>query len=80
MWRSTSGVTTLSDAFLRLQLRAVRETGTARVMLVDGDDRGELERRIAALAYEHGLELSVEFDADSFSIREPAPARRAALG
>ena len=41
--------------------------------------RGALER-IATLAYEQGLELSVEFDADSFSIRELAPTRRAALG
>ena len=49
-------------------------------MLIDGDGRGELGRRVATLAYEQGLELSVEFDADSFSIRELAPTRRAALG
>ena len=73
-------MTTLSDAFLQLQLRAVRETGTARVMLVDGDDPGELARRLADLAYEQGLEIDIEFDADSFSIVEPTPARRAALG
>jgi hypothetical protein len=72
-------VSTLSDAFLRLQLRSVRELGSARVMLVESDDRGELAKRIGTLAYEQGLEINVEFDADSFSILE-APARRAALG
>ena len=71
-------MSTLSDAFLRLQLRSVRETGTARVMLVEGDDRRELERRIAALAYEQGIGVHVEFDAYSFSLVEIP--RRAALG
>jgi hypothetical protein len=76
---STSGVSTLSDAFLRLQLRFVRETGTARVMLVEGDDPAELAARLGTLADEQGLSVDVEFDADSFSIVETRPAR-AALG
>jgi hypothetical protein len=76
---STSGVSTLSDAFLRLQLRFVRETGTARVMLVEGDDPAELAARLGTLADEQGLSVDVEFDADSFSIVEARPAR-AALG
>ena len=80
MPRSTSAVSTLSDAFLRLQLRAVRETGTARVMLLDGDDRAELAERIAALAYEQGLEVHVQFEPESFSILERVLARRTALG
>ena len=79
MRRSTSVVSTLSDAFLRLQLRSVRETGTARVMLLDGDDRTELERRLGVLSFEQGLAITVEFDADSLSILEVPPAR-AALG
>ena len=77
MRRSTSVVSTLSDAFLRLQLRAVRETGTAQVMLLEEDDRAELERRLGILAYEQGLAVNVEFDADSFSIVEVPPARAA---
>jgi hypothetical protein len=72
-------VSTLSDAFLRLQLRSVRETGTARVMLVEGDDPAELAARLGALAEEQGLSVYVEFDADSFSIVETTPAR-VALG
>ena len=79
MRRSTSAVSTLSDAFLRLQLRSVRETGTARVMLVEGDDPAELAARLGALAEEQGLSVYVEFDADSFSIVETTPAR-VALG
>ena len=71
-------MSTLSDAFLRLQLRSVRETGSARVMLVEGDDRRELERRLAALAYEQGIGIHVEFDEDSFSIVETRA--RAAFG
>jgi hypothetical protein len=77
--RTTTAMSTLSDAFLRLQLRGVRETGTARVMLVEGDDPGEIARRIRALAYEQGLEIAVEFDADSFSLAE-LPVRRSAFG
>ena len=72
-------MSTLSDAFLRLQLRAVRETGTARVMLFEGDDRMELGKRLETLAFEQGLAISVEFEADSFSILE-VPSARAALG
>jgi hypothetical protein len=70
-------VTTLSDAFLRLQLRAVREGQTARVMLLPGDDRDELRRRIHDLAYEQGLDVRLEFDKVSFSLTEAPPARAA---
>jgi hypothetical protein len=73
--RSTSAVSTLSDAFLRLQLRSVRETGMARVMLVKGDDPSELAVRLGALAEEQGLSIQVEFDADSFAVVETTPAR-----
>ncbi len=69
-------MTTLSDAFLRLQLRAVRERGVSRVMLVDGDNPREIARRIRDLAFEQGLHIAVELDAVSISIVE-TPARAA---
>ena len=69
-------MSTLSDAFLRLQLRGVREHGVARLMLVAGDDPPAIERRIRALAYEQGLTVLVELDAGALSIVE-APASAA---
>lgn len=71
-------MSTLSDAFLRLQLRVVREEGSARLMLVDGDEPREIARRVYHLAYEQGLAIAVEFDTASLSIVE-SPAV-AALG
>jgi hypothetical protein len=72
-------VSTLSDAFLRLQLRVVREEGSARLMLLDSEEPREIARRIYHLAYEQGLAVAVEFDAASLSIVE-ATAAAAALG
>jgi hypothetical protein len=69
-------VSTLSDAFLRLQLRVVREEGVARLMLLDGDRPDDLVRRIELLAEQQGLAVTVEIDSTSLSIVE-APAAAA---
>lgn len=69
-------MSTLSDAFLRLQLRVVREEGQARLMLVEGDRADELVRRIEALAEQQGLSVTVELGSTSLSIVE-APAAAA---
>jgi hypothetical protein len=69
-------VTTLSDAFLRLQLRFVREQGAARVMLLDTDRPAEIVERIQDLAYEQGLAVAVNVETSSISIVE-APAAAA---
>ena len=69
-------MSTLSDAFLRLQLRAVREQGAVRIMLLPDDDPPDIGRRIYDLAHEQGMRVRVEIDAAALSIVE-APARAA---
>ena len=69
-------MTTLSDAFLRLQLRFVREHGAARVMLLDTDRPADIVQRIHDLADEQGLAVAVDMDTSSISIVE-APAAAA---